>query len=167
MYLAMCTRQDLAFRIGLVSRFASNPGEVHVKAMKRILSYLRATTNIGLTFGGSNNQQMVAYANVDYAGCTSTRCLTSGYIFLYRRAALGWGSKKQECVALLTTEAKYILLCTLAKEAAWLRGLLSFLESTHCFPTIIYQDNQPTIVLVESEQTLQRTKHINVQFYYT
>lgn len=53
MYLAMGTRPDVAYGVGLVSRFASNPGEVHVKAVKRILRYLRATTSIGLVFGGS------------------------------------------------------------------------------------------------------------------
>lgn len=55
MYLAMGTRPDLVFSVRLVSQFASNPGEVQVKAMKKILCYLRATTDIGLTFGKSNN----------------------------------------------------------------------------------------------------------------
>lgn len=53
MYLAMDIRSDIAFSVGMVSRYASNPEEVHVKAVKRILCYLRVTTAIGLTFGGS------------------------------------------------------------------------------------------------------------------
>jgi hypothetical protein len=58
MYLVMDTRPDLAYSVGLVSRFASNLGEVHVKVVKRILCYLRATIDIELTFGGSNNKHL-------------------------------------------------------------------------------------------------------------
>lgn len=56
MYLAMGIQPDLAFSVGLVLRFARNLGEVHVKAVKKILCYLLATTNIVLTFSGSGNQ---------------------------------------------------------------------------------------------------------------
>lgn len=34
-------------------------------------------------------------------------------------------------------------------------------------PTVVYQDNQSTIVLVGNGQTSRRTKHIKVHFYYT
>lgn len=56
MYLAIVIQLDLVFSVGLVSHFASNPTEVYVKGVKRILCYLRATINIELTFGGSSNQ---------------------------------------------------------------------------------------------------------------
>lgn len=46
MCIAMGTQPDLALGVGLVSCFASNLGEVHVKAVKRILGYLQATTDI-------------------------------------------------------------------------------------------------------------------------
>lgn len=48
-------------------------------------------------------------------------------------AALGWRSKKQECVALSTTEVEYISLCTATTEAVWLQGLLGFFRvfATH------------------------------------
>lgn len=55
MYLAMGTQPDLAFSVGLVSCFASNPGEVYVKIVKMILYYVRATIDIKLTFGKSSN----------------------------------------------------------------------------------------------------------------
>jgi hypothetical protein len=153
MYLAMATRLDLAYSVGLVLRFASNLGEVYVKAVKRILCYLCATTGIGLTFGGSNDQRMVGYADANYTGCSLTRRSTCGCVFLYGRATLGWGSMKQECVALSTTEAEYIALCTTTKKDAWLRGLLGFLGSVQHTPMVVYQDNQSTIALVGNKQT--------------
>lgn len=58
MYLAMGTRPNMAFNIGLVLRFASNLREVHIKAIKRILPYLLGMTNIDLIFGGSGNHHI-------------------------------------------------------------------------------------------------------------
>lgn len=84
MYLALDTQQDLAFSVTMVLRFVSNLEEVHIKAIKKIFCYLRATTNIGLTFGKSNNQHLVEYTNADYVGCTLLRHSISGYIFLYK-----------------------------------------------------------------------------------
>lgn len=161
----MGTWPNLAFSIGLVLHFASNPREVHVKTIKRILSYLRATTNIGLTFGESSNQRLVRYADANYANCTLRQCSTSEYVFLHGRAVLEWRSKKQECVALLTTKAKYISLNIATKKVVWLWGLLNFLESVQRSPIVIHQDNQSTIALVESKQTLRKTNQIDLQFY--
>jgi hypothetical protein len=67
MYLAMGTRLDLAYGVGLVLQFASNPADVHVKAIKRIPRYLCASFNIELTFGESHNQLLVGHADADYA----------------------------------------------------------------------------------------------------
>lgn len=120
MFLVMGTGPDLVYGVGLVSRFVSNPREFHVKAVKRILCYLCAMTDIDLIFGDSSNQLMVRYADADYVGCSSIRRSTSGYVSLYGRAALGWGTKKKKCVALSTTEVEYIALCATANEAAWL-----------------------------------------------
>lgn len=87
MYLAIGTQLDIVFSFKLASRFVSNLREVQVKVVKRILSYLCATTDIRLTFGKSNNQRLVGYADADYAGCTLSRRSTFVYIFLYGMAA--------------------------------------------------------------------------------
>ena len=41
MYAMMCTRLDICYAVGLVSRFQSNPGLAHWKAVKKILRYLK------------------------------------------------------------------------------------------------------------------------------
>ncbi|KAK4411888.1 Retrovirus-related Pol polyprotein from transposon TNT 1-94 [Sesamum angolense] len=46
MYAMMCTRPDLCFAVGMVSRYQSNPGPDHWVAVKRILRYLKGTTAI-------------------------------------------------------------------------------------------------------------------------
>ena len=49
----------------------------------------------------------------------------SGYIFMVDRGAVSWSSKKQELVTLSTAEAEYIAQTHTAKEAIWLRRLLT------------------------------------------
>ena len=48
MYAMLCTRPDVAYTLGIVSRFQADPGEIHWKAMKNILKYLRRTRDIFL-----------------------------------------------------------------------------------------------------------------------
>ncbi|GAV67226.1 zf-CCHC domain-containing protein/rve domain-containing protein/RVT_2 domain-containing protein/gag_pre-integrs domain-containing protein/UBN2_2 domain-containing protein, partial [Cephalotus follicularis] len=45
MYAMMCTRPDICYAVGMVSRYQSNPGEAHWIAVKRILRYLRGTAD--------------------------------------------------------------------------------------------------------------------------
>ena len=167
MYLAMGTRPDLAFGVGLVSRFTSNPGDHHVKAVKRLLRYLRGTIDIGLRWGGSPDTTLACWADADYAGCMTTRRSTTGYVIMLNGGAISWASRRQECAALSTTEAEYMALCSATKEVAWLRGLLEFVGFPEPAATTIYQDNQSTIALAENGRVSRRSKHIEVRFHFT
>jgi hypothetical protein len=50
MYVMMCTRSDISFAVGMVSRYQANPGQSHWKAVKIILRYLKGTTDYSLCF---------------------------------------------------------------------------------------------------------------------
>ena len=43
MYTMICTRPDMAFSLGIVSRYQSDPDENHWKVVKIIFKYLRNT----------------------------------------------------------------------------------------------------------------------------
>ena len=45
MYAMLGTRPDLAYSVGCLSRFNSNPGTTHVTALKHVLRYLAGTTD--------------------------------------------------------------------------------------------------------------------------
>ena len=49
-YLVTCTRPDLCFSVGLLSRFMQNPGSKHWQALKRVLRYLKHTQRLCLTY---------------------------------------------------------------------------------------------------------------------
>ena len=45
-YAMVCTRPDIAFVVGAVSRYMSNPGREHWAAGKWILKYLKGTSSV-------------------------------------------------------------------------------------------------------------------------
>ena len=40
MYTQVCTRPDIAYIVGMLGRYLSNPGTDHWKAAKRVMRYL-------------------------------------------------------------------------------------------------------------------------------
>ena len=82
MYAMVATRPDIAFAVGVVSRYMANPGKKHWEAVKHILKYLKGTSSRCLRFGNSD-ASIIGYMDSDYGGCADTRRSTSGYIFLF------------------------------------------------------------------------------------
>ena len=52
MYVMTCTRPDIAFVAGKLSRFTSNPGSHHWMAIRRVLRYLLRTKDYGIGYSG-------------------------------------------------------------------------------------------------------------------
>ena len=67
MYAVVCTRPDIDYAVGDVSRFMSNPGKAHWEAMKGILRYLRGTTKKCLYFG-EGELKVQGYVDADFGG---------------------------------------------------------------------------------------------------
>ena len=59
MYLATCTRPDIAYAVGMLARFSSKPNQTHWVAAKRVLRYLKGTTNFGLIY--SDDSDVLGY----------------------------------------------------------------------------------------------------------
>jgi TfoX/Sxy family transcriptional regulator of competence genes len=170
MYLMLGTRPELAFPISVVSRYAANPTDNHVSAVKRILRYLKGTLNYELNFKGSTSP-LVGYTDADWAGDKDTRRSTSGYTFNIGSGAISWSSKRQPTVALSTCEAEYMGQTQAVKEAIWLKGLLVELSDMHnneISPSavILYGDNQGAIALAKNPVFHGRTKHIDIQHHF-
>ena len=50
MYLANCTRPDIAFATNLLARFSSSPTRRYWNGIKHVFCYLRGTTKFGLFY---------------------------------------------------------------------------------------------------------------------
>ncbi|KAL0561666.1 hypothetical protein IC582_002106 [Cucumis melo] len=74
-----CTRPDILFSVGLVSRFMESPTTTHLKVAKRIIRYLKGTLDYGLFYSSSKEFNLEGYCDSDWAGDTNDRKSTSGW----------------------------------------------------------------------------------------
>ena len=88
MYAQVCTRPDIAFAVGMLGRYQSNPGIEHWKAAKKVLRYLQGTKHHMLTYRRSDHLEVIGYSDSDFAGCVDSNKSTSGYVFLLAGGAI-------------------------------------------------------------------------------
>ena len=119
MYAMLCTRPDVAYSLGVVSRYQSDPGEAHWKVVKTILKYLRNTKDQWLIYGESD-LKLVGYTDSSFMSDQDDSKSVSGFIFTLNGGAICWKSSKQHTLTDLVCEAKYIAASDAAKEAVWL-----------------------------------------------
>lgn len=125
MYLACGNRLDIAFAVGQLSKHNADPKKGHLRAVRRVVRYLKGTMNLGLVFGRQPNGQpprdpppygLIGYADSNFAGDPEDRKSVMGYCFFFNGAVVSWSSKKQRTVSTSTTEAEYIALGHAARE---------------------------------------------------
>ena len=76
----IASRPDVMFSVCMCVGFQASPRESYLKATKRILRYLKHTTNVGLWYPNGAKFELVGYSNSDYAGCKVERKSTSGNV---------------------------------------------------------------------------------------
>ncbi|XP_057975260.1 secreted RxLR effector protein 161-like [Malania oleifera] len=68
MYAQTCTKPDISFAIGMLSRYQSNPEMIHLKVAKKVLRYLQGTKDYKLMYRRSDLFEVVGYSDSDFAG---------------------------------------------------------------------------------------------------
>ena len=167
LYLSQVTRPDIAYIVNSLSRYNSQPTNEHWVALKRVMRYLKATMHMKLVYKRNINGKITGYCDSDWANDIEDRRSCTGYIFLFQGAAISWNSKKQQTVALSTSEAEYMALSSAIQEALWLKQLADeFQPEFKGTPITIYCDSQSAISLSENAVYHARSKHIEVRYHF-
>ena len=87
MYAMLCTRPDICYTVGVVSRYQSNPGPAHWITVKHILKYLRRTKDYMLVYSGSD-LNLLGYTDSDFQADKDSRKSTSGSVFTLNGGAV-------------------------------------------------------------------------------
>ena len=171
MYIMLGTRPDLAYAVGKLSRFSSNPSPQHIHAVLRTFGYLQQYSNSSLTYQRDDNdppQPIYGYTDSDWAGEAATARSTSGYVFYLSEAAFAWSSKKQEVVAGSTMEAEYIALYHCTLQSVWIANFMDQIGFPLESPLEIKCDNEAAIAVANGgELPFKRSKHMNVKYHKT
>ena len=77
-------------------------------ALKRIIKYVKTTTNFGIWYSKDTNDVLVGYSDVDWVGNANDRKSTSRGYFYVGNNLVSWMSKKQNSISLSIVKAEYI-----------------------------------------------------------
>ena len=170
MYLMTATRPDLAYAVGMLSRFSVDHDKTHWMAMKHLLRYIQGTKDCVLRFKKSA-RCVNAYSDSNFKGCFDTGKSTSGYVVQIGTNTVSWSSRKQDTVALSTTEAEYIGLANGVKEVEWVKAILHHIGTGVSsdkvdFTYNLHGDNQGALALARNAKYHPRTKHIPARYHY-
>ncbi|RVX09023.1 Retrovirus-related Pol polyprotein from transposon TNT 1-94 [Vitis vinifera] len=166
MYAQVCTRPDIAYIVGMLGRYLSNPGMDHWKKAKRVMRYLQRTKDYMLTYRRSSHLEIVGYSDSDFAGCLDSRRSTSGYIFMLAGGAVSWKSVKQTLVASSTMEAEFIACYEASNHGIWLRNFVTQLRIVDGIekPLRINCDNKAAELYSKNNRSSSKSKHIDIKF---
>jgi hypothetical protein len=131
------------------------------------LMYLENTQS-DICFVGclSYDIQLHGFIVSDWAGSADDKRSATWICFSLSFATMSWASRKQRFVALRTAEAEYIAACDACMKAVWLCKLVSGLFDQVLDSTVIYCDNQSCVKLSENPMLHDRSKHIEIEYYF-
>ena len=97
MYAMLCTRPDICYAVGIVSRYQLNPAPNHWVAVKYILKYLKRTRYHMLMYSGDDLIPL-GYTDSDFQSDRDSRKSTSGSVFTLGGGTIVWRTIKQSCI---------------------------------------------------------------------
>jgi len=155
-YPVPCSRPDMATAVGLLARMLTFPTIDALAAAHRCLNYFVRTLHRGITFDGSRGPALEAYVDSDWNVSHST----TGFVVLLAGAPISYSSKRQQCIALSSTEAEVMAASQAATEIAYLREIVRDLGLWQSAPTVLKVDNTGAIELAKERKVTNRSRHI-------
>ncbi|CAI7871232.1 unnamed protein product, partial [Closterium sp. NIES-53] len=178
-YSANHTRPDIAFATSKLASVVSRPSHEQLKAAKRLVRYVSATTSVGLEYSavrqrlqrgaadlGKGEMLLTCYTDASFNSVKADGTSIGGYVCLFGGGAVSWRSKKQNKVGQSSCETEYMALHHGAKEVVWLRRLLEEIGVCQKEPTVIFCDNEAAVKLAKNACLHGLTKHIRPKWHW-
>ena len=160
LFISTQTRPDIAASVGIICRLASNPKAEHFVAAKRVLRYLRGTSDMALVLN-LQSSTLVSFADDNWGSDTVDRKSTSGIVMFIGGCPVVWKMSKQSVVALSSSEAEFVAAREAVKQILWMRHILGELGLAQDEPTVLYQDNQGSMAWETTG--IRRAKHVAIR----
>jgi hypothetical protein len=111
------TYPDIAFILGKLSQFMSDPAKHYGYALKNLLRCVKLMIQQKLRFGPEGAyDHMVIYSDADWASDKSDRKSISGSVAMFYGGPISWSSKKQKAVSTSSCESEYVALSACTKQ---------------------------------------------------
>ena len=190
-YAYVICRLDIGYAVTLLARFAQAPAAEHYYALKQVCRYLRRTKDWGIVYHRSRPiddlpdvplpelpvdeslptfpihelLELVGYVDAAHATNLADRRSVTGMVFTLAGGAIAYKSKVQATVATSSTEGEFLAAVYAAKTAKYLRSVLQELGFEQKSPTVLYEDNQAAIAMINEKKPTPRSRHIDIQHF--
>jgi len=167
LYLSMNTRPDIAYAVGVLSRYGSKPTLTTCKLMVYLMQYLRGTIEKGIEFSGSKFDLHI-FTDADWAGEQLSRKSTTGYVAFAVGGPIIWQSKLQATVATSSMQSEYQAMYAGMQELVWIRGVMTEigLQILVSKPSPFFLDSQSAEDLAKNPVYHKRSKHIEIKYHW-
>ena len=168
MYAQVRTRLDIAFVVGVLGRYLSDPDQSHWKATMKVLRYIQGTKDLMLTYRCTDTLEVVGFSDSDYASRVDDKKSTYGNIFMMVEGIVSWKSVKQTLTTSSTMEAGYMACYEATCHAIWLQNFISALEVVNSIsrPLKFSCDNSAVISFSMNTMSTSHSKHTDVKFFF-
>jgi hypothetical protein len=170
LYLAQTIFFEISFSVSKLSEFLNDPGINHWTAAKNVLRYLKGVKDRKFNFKKStdlkNAWTVFGFVDADWAGNLDNRKSKAGYLFKLGNNIISFATRNEEVVALSTAEAELMAATIAARELVWIRRLMKEIGHEQKNPTILFEDNMACIKMSRNPEYHQRTKHIDIKYFY-
>jgi len=164
--LYLCASRPDVIVSSYLSRYMSSPSIQHYQEAKRVLRYVKGTSNFGVLFTSKETPRLVGYSDSDWGGSPEDKKSTTGYVFTLGSAMFCWQSCKQHIVAQSTAEAEYKAVCAATNQAIWLQRLFEDFGLKFKEGIPILCDNKSAIAIGRNPVQHRRTKHIEIKYHF-
>ena len=156
---------NINYSVGVCVIYRANPKESHMTALKRIIKYVKTTTEFDVWYSKDTNDVLVGHFNADWAGNADDRKSTSGGCFYVGNNLVCWMSKKQNSISLSTAKAEYIATGSCCTQLLWMQKLLH--DCGICQEHLtIYCYNTSAINIYKNPVQHSRPKHIEIRHHF-
>ncbi|XP_024019780.1 uncharacterized protein LOC112091139 [Morus notabilis] len=160
------TRPDITHAVNKVCQHFHQPTLANLRAIKRILRYLKGTITYGIRFLSQISLTLNGFCDANWAGCPLTRRSTTGYCIFLGSNCVSWSSKKQPTVACSSAKAEYRALAATTAELTWIGYLLCDLGIRLIQPPWLFCDNIRALHMTKNHVFHARTKHIELDYHF-
>ena len=113
----------------------------------------------------TSHTRAVFYTATAFGNIPTTMGSTTGYAGVVSGGVVAYRCKAQPITAQNACEAELIAANAAAKVAKYLRMVLTELGYPQDDPTTIWEDNDATVKIVDTDRPTPRSRHINIRYF--
>lgn len=91
-------------------RYQGSPKEKHHLAVKKIIKYVRGTSEFGVWYSSGSSLNLVGYCDLDWYENYDDRKTTIEACFFYKNNLMSLFRKKKSCISLFIVEAECVTI---------------------------------------------------------